>query len=98
MDIAAAMDADLARQSTAAAIIPEVEKAQSDQRPPGRQGRKKVQTHVSPHVHKQIHLIALEEDTSVEELMLEALDLLFRMRGRPMIAFEGRQRSRNGER
>ena len=39
-----------------------------------------------PSVSKQLKQLALEEDSSVQYLLGEALDLLFQARGKPMIA------------
>jgi hypothetical protein len=62
-------------------------------RQPSREGMKRIQGHFSPRVKRQLGLIGLEHDKTEEELVGEALDLLFKAYGKPAIAFEGRDRS-----
>ena len=54
--------------------------------PPSRQGKKTIAGHFDPAVSKQVREIALAEDSSVQELLREALNDLFVKRGRPPIA------------
>jgi hypothetical protein len=54
--------------------------------PPSRQGKKTIAGHFDPTVSRQLREIALAEDTSVQELLREALNDLFLKRGRPPIA------------
>ena len=70
------------------AAIPEPEAS-----PPTRQRRKRsasrtqlVGAHLSPDVGKQLRMIAAEENTDVKSLLIEAINLLFKTRGRPQIA------------
>lgn len=52
-------------------------------------GRAKTQlvgAHLSPDVGKQLRMIAAEEDTDVKALLIEAINLLFKTRGKPLIA------------
>jgi hypothetical protein len=53
---------------------------------PSRQGTKHIGGYFDPAVSKQLRSIALEEDTSVQALLEEALDLLFQSRRKPTIA------------
>ena len=53
---------------------------------PSRNGRKHVGGYFDPAVSKQLRGLALEEDSSVQQLLEEALDLLFQERGKPTIA------------
>ena len=53
---------------------------------PSREGRKAIIGYFDPMVSKQVRQLALDEDTSVEALVGEALDLLFEQRGLPQIA------------
>jgi hypothetical protein len=62
-------------------------------RQPSREGMKRIQGHFSPRVKRQLGLIGLEHDKTEEELVGEALDLLFKAYGKPAIAFEGKDRS-----
>jgi hypothetical protein len=48
--------------------------------------RKLVGAHLSPDVGKQLRMIAAEEDTDVKALLIEAINLLFKVRGKPQIA------------
>jgi len=45
-----------------------------------------VGAHLSPDVGKQLRQIALDEDTDVKSLLIEAINLLFKTRGKPQIA------------
>lgn len=60
--------------------------------PPAAKGRPakrrtvKVQSlYLKPKVHKQLQMIAVEEDCKMHDLVLEGLDRVFRNRGRPSI-------------
>ena len=54
--------------------------------PPSRRGKKTVAGHFDPAVSRQLREIALAEDSSVQELLREALNDLFVKRGRSPIA------------
>jgi hypothetical protein len=80
-----------------AALKPEKAEKQPDPRPenrvvapepkrPSRQGVKHIGGYFDPVVSKQLRTIAIEEDSSVQALLAEALDMLFQSRGKPMIA------------
>jgi hypothetical protein len=60
----------------------------SSARPPSRQGTKHVGAHFDPAVTRQLREIAAEEDTSIQRLLGEALNMLFVARGKPPIAKE----------
>ncbi len=45
-----------------------------------------VQALFDPSVSKQLKQLALDEDSTVRQLLGEALDLLFQARGKPLIA------------
>ena len=49
---------------------------------PSREGKRLVAGHFSPAVAKQLKLLAVEEDKSVQALLEEALDLLFIKKGK----------------
>lgn len=53
---------------------------------PSRRGAKHIGGYFAPEVSKQLRTIALEEDTSVQALLAEALDMLFQSRRKPTIA------------
>jgi hypothetical protein len=45
-----------------------------------------IGAHLSPDVGRQLRMIAAEEDTDVKALLIEAINLLFKTRGKPQIA------------
>jgi hypothetical protein len=69
----------------AAVAQPEAE-APATKRAPSRQSAKHIGGYFDPVVSKQLREIALAEDSSVQALLGEALDLLFQSRRKPMIA------------
>jgi hypothetical protein len=52
---------------------------------PSREGRRLVAGHFDPKVAKQLKLLAAEEDTTVQALLEEALELLFLKKGQGTI-------------
>ena len=65
---------------------------QRPSQPPSRRGKKALIGYFNPSVSKQLKQIALDEDSSVQHLLGEAIDLLFRTRGKPTIARERNSR------
>jgi hypothetical protein len=55
---------------------------------PSREGRRLIAGHFDPKVAKQLKLLAAEEETTVQSLLEEALDLLFVKKGRGAIKRE----------
>jgi hypothetical protein len=55
-------------------------------RPPSRQNKRVVSVYVEPEALKQLGILAINEDTSVQALMVEALNDLFAKRGVHRIA------------
>jgi hypothetical protein len=53
---------------------------------PGRAGKVNVTGYFDPAVKRELKRIALDEDTTIQELLAEALDDLFAKRGKPEIA------------
>ncbi len=53
---------------------------------PDREGRVPLPFWTTAPAKKQLRLLAAEEDTTQQDLMAEALNLLFRSRGKPPIA------------
>ena len=53
---------------------------------PSRQGKKGVIGYYDPAVSKQLRQIALDEESSVQELLREAINDLFQKRGKASIA------------
>ncbi|MFC7335218.1 ribbon-helix-helix domain-containing protein [Rhodocista pekingensis] len=54
--------------------------------PPSRNGTAPVTVHLSPEGRKLLRQLALDEDTSVQALMVEAVNMLLAQRGKPEIA------------
>lgn len=52
---------------------------------PSREGRKLIAGHFPPKTAKQLKILAAEEDTTVQALLEEALELLFVKKGRGAI-------------
>ena len=54
--------------------------------PPSRQGKKMISGHFNKDVHRQLKMLALEKDTSIQSLLSEALNALFERNNKPPIA------------
>ena len=54
--------------------------------PPSRQGKRRLELWLSPDAKKQVKLIAVDEEKSQEQVMADALNMLFKSRGIPPIA------------
>src|SRR5579883_647832 len=54
--------------------------------PPSRTGKKTIAGHFDPAVSRQLRQVALEEDSSVQELLREAINDLFEKKGKPRLA------------
>jgi hypothetical protein len=100
-DLAARMDRELAIAEPAAperlvAVAPAVGAAvrkEGEGRayiPPSRQNMKRIQGYFSARVKRQLRVLAAEQDKTEEELVGEALNLLFQTHGLPTIAFENK--------
>lgn len=55
-------------------------------RQPSRQGKVPITVHFDPLVRKQIKSIGVEHDKTMQQLMAEAVNMLFATYGRPEIA------------
>lgn len=58
----------------------------SSSRAPVREGTRAIGGHFAPEVLKQLKMIAVENDTTNQKLLSEALNLLFTNYGKPPIA------------
>ncbi|MFC4734936.1 ribbon-helix-helix domain-containing protein [Salipiger abyssi] len=76
----AAVKAPVAKQTAAAQPAPP-----SKNQRPSRVGTKLIAGHFDPKIARQLRIIAAEEDTTVQALLEEALDLLFVKKGRAHI-------------
>ena len=54
--------------------------------PPSRQGKKALTGYFDPAVLKQIQMMAAAEETTIQALMTEAMNDLFKKHGKPHIA------------
>ena len=54
--------------------------------PPSRQGKRPYTMWIPPDAHRIIRILAAEDDVSQEQIGKDALNALFRERGRPPIA------------
>lgn len=54
--------------------------------PKGKAKTQLIGVHLLPEVGKQLRQIALDEDTDVKALLIEAINTLFKSRGKPQIA------------
>ena len=62
--------------------VPETHK----QRCPARQGQKMIAGYFDPMVHRQLKMLGLEEDKSIQDLLEDALNALFAQHNKPPIA------------
>ena len=61
-------------------------KAAAMPRPPSREGKRAIAGHFDPAVSRQLRYLALENDTSIQSLLREALNDLFQKYGKSPIA------------
>lgn len=66
--------------------VKQVRKTANKHYRPSRDGTKAITAHADPAVSKQLRQLALDEDTSVQSLVHEALNLLFEKYGLVQIA------------
>ena len=53
---------------------------------PSRRGKKNISGYFAPEVHRQLRVIAAEEDKNLQEILGDALNALFELKGKPPIA------------
>ena len=73
-------------ETVAASGTSAVEKLTRSGLPPSRQGKRRLELWLSPDAKKQVKLIAVDEEKSQEQVMADALNMLFKSRGIPPIA------------
>jgi hypothetical protein len=54
--------------------------------PPARTGRRQVAFFIDPAAKRQLDIIALDENETLQSLMLQAVNLLFKARKKPELA------------
>ena len=70
-----------------ASVEPEpVEKKKSTKVAPSRVGKRNISGYFPADVHKQLRIIAAEEDLTIEEALGDALNVYFERKGKPPIA------------
>ena len=74
------------KEPNIAEVTPQDEPKPSRHARPSRKSTKHVGGYFDPAVSKQLRQIALEEDSSLQALLGEALDMLFQSRRKPTIA------------
>lgn len=60
--------------------------ARTSVKPPSREGKAAITVYVDPVAAKQLKRLAVDEDTSIQTLMVEALNDLFAKKGKNRIA------------
>ena len=75
--------------STASRRKPKPSSSEPSNPRPGRVGTKLIGGHFEPAVARQLRLIAAEEDTTIQALLAEALDLLFVKKGKTRVSLSG---------
>ncbi len=83
--------ATLRNRSWAAVPATHADAPPAEAAPAARRRKRKAATqligvHLSPDVGKQLRQIALDEDSDVKALLIEAINMLFKSRGKPQIA------------
>ena len=51
-----------------------------------RRGKKNISGYFAPEVHRQLRIIAAEEDKNLQQVLSDALNIFFENRGKPPIA------------
>lgn len=51
-----------------------------------RRGKKNISGYFAPEVHRQLRIIAAEEDKNLQEILGDALNVFFQRKGRPPVA------------
>ena len=68
-------------------IVPEPSAAAPlQERRTDRAGKRMIGFYIPDAAHRQLRQLALDEDTTNQELLIEALNMMFRNRGKPPIA------------
>ena len=88
-DLAARMDLELTTPAAPDSEAPGSEVGRGIA--PSRQNMKRIQGYFSPRVKRQLRMLAAQTDKTEEQLVGEALNLLFQTQGLPAIAFEGKE-------
>lgn len=82
LDLAAALKEETPVESTKAQKI----NAQTAKAQPSRIGKKSINIYTDPDVKKQLKLIGLEEDRTIDDMLKEAINDFFAKKGKSQIA------------
>ena len=64
----------------------EPEPEPKSERPPSREGKKGFTVYFGEDAHRQLKMMSVEQGTSMHELMVNALNILFELNNKPPIA------------
>ena len=68
------------------AVVEDTVPETHQQRSPSRRGKKSFTLYIDPDAHDQLTLLKIETRKSIQDLGVEALNLLFNLHGKPPIA------------
>lgn len=75
-----------AKPRTARVVRPKAAEDEARFFRPSREGKRLISGHFDPKVAKQLKLLSVEEETTVQALLEEAIDLLFVKKGKTTIS------------
>jgi hypothetical protein len=78
-----ALQAVLDRTAVSKEPLPAPQKSEPKTARTYREGKKLVSAHVPQEVHRELRLLAIEENSDLQHLIEEAIDLLFVKKGKP---------------
>ena len=85
--------AEVLKQNSSEHQGPKIEKEESIEPEPvnekiaaSRRGKKNISGYFAPEVHRQLRIIAAEEDKNLQEVLGDALNAFFANKGKPPIA------------
>ena len=65
---------------------PEPKPERKSQTAPSREGKVQVCAHINKKAHRQLQMLKVESEKSIEQLMIEGLNAVFTMHDKPPIA------------
>lgn len=65
---------------------PEQKTERKSQTAPSREGKVQVCAHINKKAHRQLQILKVESEKSIEQLMIEGLNAVFTMHDKPPIA------------
>ena len=85
-DIGEILQKTAVKADTSVPETPETETKSKQERPPSREGKKSFTTHFNKDAHSQLKMMAIEQGTSMHDLMISAVNTLFELNNKPPIA------------